>query len=351
MKSILVTPGKKNSVRLEDTEEPATPEGYALLRPIRVGFDRTDLDINDGLYGKPPPGSDSLVVAHECLAQIVKINGTCYDLQVGDYVVPTVRRPDDCANCNVGESDMCITGNYKEHGIKELNGFASELAISDFVFLVKVPDDLLDVAVLLEPMSVAEKGIIQAFKIQQRMTWRPSRALVLGAGPLGILTTFLLRVKGLEVYTVATRGKDSLKAKLVEESGATYINAGEEPLQKLGMFDLILEDTGVVEVAAQGLGLLRPNGVMCTLGIYKAEDITIDIGSILTGMVLENKLVFGSVNANKSYFEAGLNDFRLVQERYPGLLIKMITTRLKPGDFKKAYQPSREDVKTVVEFS
>ncbi len=350
MKSIIVTPGKKGSVRLEDIAEPVPSANEALLKPVRVGFDRTDLDINDGMYGTPPPGSESLVVAHECLATIASVDGGSTGLSVGDYVVPTVRRPDGCLNCRSGESDMCTEGNYEEHGIKELNGFASELAVSDASFLVKIPDDLIDVAVLLEPMSIAEKGVTQIYRIQQRMVWQPKRALVLGAGPLGLLTTFLLRIKGFEVYTVATRSKDSLKARLVAESGATYVNADEQHLDNLGTFDVVMEDTGVVGVALEGLKLLKPNGIICMLGIYGSKQASVDVGSVFTGMVLGNKTLFGSVNANKSYFESGLKDFSALQERYPGLLPKMITTRLGLSGYQQAYQPSKEDVKTVIEF-
>ncbi|TMI51060.1 hypothetical protein E6H13_09585 [Candidatus Bathyarchaeota archaeon] len=228
MRALTVTPGVKNSIRLEDIDPPTPSSSQALLRLQEIGICGTDLDINQGFYGEAPAGSSYLVTGHESLATVESILGNAHGISRGDLVVPTVRRPDSCMNCLKGESDMCVTGNYREHGIKRLHGFGSEFAVSDVQFLVKVPSKLADVAVLLEPMSVAEKGVYQAFKIQERMLWKPKRVLILGAGPVGLLTTYLLRLKGLQVVVTATRAKDSAKARLAERAGAVYVNTGEQ---------------------------------------------------------------------------------------------------------------------------
>src|SRR2546430_2024210 len=159
MRALTVTPGVKNSIRLDDIDPPTPSSSQALLRVREIGICGTDLDINQGFYGEAPLGSNYLVTGHESLAIVENIPGNSPGISKGDLVVPTVRRPDSCMNCLAGESDMCLTGNYREHGIKRLHGFASEFAVSDVDFLVKVPSKLANVAVLLEPMSVAEKGI------------------------------------------------------------------------------------------------------------------------------------------------------------------------------------------------
>ncbi len=346
----MVTPGTKNSVRLQDLDPPKPRPSEALLRVLKLGIDGTDLEINQGLYGEPPAGSDFLVAGHESLATVEEIPEEVDGIEEGDLVVPTVRRPDGCINCQSGESDMCLTGGYKEHGIKGLHGFASEFTVSDYNFLVKVPGELVDVAVLLEPLSVAEKAVFQAFKIQERMVWSPGRALVLGAGPLGLLTALLLRLRGMEVSAVATRPRDSLKARVLGQIGGVYVNSEEQPIAGLGKFDLILEETGVASLALDALGLLKANGVMCLLGIYGSRQAYQDIGHVYTDLVLGNKILLGSVNANRRYFVQGLEDMAEIKEKFPGVLESLFTRTVTPSSFGEAYNPSKDDIKSVIEF-
>jgi threonine dehydrogenase-like Zn-dependent dehydrogenase len=345
-----VTPGNSGSVRITDAPKPSPTSSQALLRVHKIGIDGTDLEINEGLYGEAPPGSDYLICGHECLTTVESVSSNSRGIQTGDLVVPTVRRPDDCINCRAGESDMCLTCNYREHGIKGLHGFCSEYTTTDANFLVKIPDELSGVAVLLEPMSVAEKAILQSLKIQDRMIWKPSQALVLGTGPLGLLTVMLARIKGFDVTAVATRPRNSLKAEIVQKIGATYVNSNEQPISSLGKFDLILEETGAASVATQAWNLLNPNGVLCLLGIYSPTQVTQDIGRILSTIVLGNKIVFGSVNANIRYFEQGLADFSTIQQQYPGALESLFTKVVPPSEFLQAYNPSRDDIKSVIDF-
>ena len=245
---------------------------------------------------------------------------------------------------------MCLTGQYKEHGIKGLHGFCSVYSTSDLNFLVSVPSELSEVAVLLEPTSVAEKGVLQSFKIQERMIWKPQKALVLGTGPVGLLTVLLLRLRGLDVTAVATRPKDSLKARIVEKIGGTYVNANDQPITGLGKFDLILEETGVASLAAEAQGLLNNNGVLCLLGIYRPNLATQDIGHSYDDIVLGNKITFGSVNANKRYFLNGIQDFKTIQQRFPGVLKSMFTRMVGPSDYLQAYNPTKDDIKSVIDF-
>jgi glucose 1-dehydrogenase len=351
MRALTVTPGVKNSIRLDEIDKPNPSSSQALLRVQEIGICGTDLDINQGFYGEAPPGSNYLVTGHESLARVESILGNAYGISKGDLVVPTVRRPDSCMNCLNGESDMCLTGNYREHGIKRLHGFGSDFAVSDVGFLVKVQSKLADVAVLLEPMSVAEKGVYQAFKIQERMLWKPKRVLILGAGPVGLLTTYLLRLKGLEVVVTATRAKDSAKARLAERAGAVYVNTMEQPLQSLGKFDLIMEETGSAQVAMQATSMLNTNGIMCFLGIYSPTTTSEDIGEFYKDVVLGNKTFFGSVNANINYFRMGLRDFAEIEKRFNGILRDTISVRLSPNEFQKAYEQNKDNIKTVIRFN
>jgi glucose 1-dehydrogenase len=350
MKAVAVTPGKMGSVQLIEAPKPVLTSGQALLKVRKIGIDGTDLEINQGLYGEAPSGSAFLICGHECLATVEDVGSNSVGIKKGDLVVPTVRRPDDCLNCRAGESDMCLAGNYKEHGIKGLHGFCSEFSVSDVNFLVKIPENLAEAAVLLEPMSVAEKAVFQTLKIQERLVWKPKKALVLGTGPLGLLSVILLRLKGFEVLAVATRPKNSLKAQIVQKVGASYVNSLEQPVNSLGKFDLILEETGVASVAADAQGLLNPNGVLCLLGIYAPKQITQDIGHVYADIVLGNKILFGSVNANIRYFRSGLEDFAAIEKRFPGILKSLFTKVVRPSEFLQAYNPSKDDIKSLIDF-
>ncbi len=350
MRALTVTPSVKNSIQLQNVDTPSPSASQALLRVREIGTCGTDLDLTQGFYGQAPPGSTYLIIGHESLSAVETIPRNSRGISKGDLVVPTVRRPDNCPNCHKGESDMCLTGNYKEHGIKGLHGFGSDYAVSDTDFLVKVPAELAAVAVLLEPMSVAEKGVFQAYKIQERMLWQPQTALVLGAGPVGLLTTYLLRLKGLNVTVTATRQKDSIKARLAQRAGATYVNTIEQPLQSLGKFHLIMEETGSAQVAMQATRMLNTNGIMCFLGIYASTQAPEDIGAFYKDVVLGNKTFFGSVNANINHFRMGLKDLAKIQKRFSNVLRDSISLRIAPDEFERAYTPDKDNIKTVIIF-
>ncbi len=355
MKAIAVTPMKSDSLRLLDLSVPVPGKRELLLEVQRIGICGTDRDIISGRYGEAPKGSDYLVVGHESLSRVEKAGRGVEGFRKGDLVVPTVRRNcwENCLNCKGGESDMCLTGDYKEHGIKGLHGFASEFAVTDSSFVVKLPESLSELGVLLEPMSVVEKGLVQIYEIQNRMKWEPKEALVLGSGPVGLLATAILKLGGLDVKTLATRSRNSLKARLVESTGSKYINANETPIESLDhKFDIVFEITGNPTVALEAQDLIRVNGVACFIGLYRNQQgAGIDIGKSFTDLVLGNKLHFGSVNANRSYFEKGAKDLVKIRKKWPGLLEKIITRKAKPEDLGKAYRPeSQEEIKTIIEF-
>lgn len=353
MKAIIVNPKQIDSVRLADIDKPVPSDKQVLMETLCVGIDGTDREINEGIYGEAPVDSEFLVLGHEAVAKVNDFGTAVEGFEKGDLVVPMVRRPcwENYNNCKFGEVDMCLTGDYLEHGIIKLHGFASKYAVSDADFLVKLPAELEEVGVLLEPLSVAEKAISQVYKIQQRMFWKPKTAFVLGAGPLGLLATMVLRLKGFEVYCAATRSEESLKADIVRTVGATYVNTTETPFNGIPTkFDLIIEATGNVKVAIESLYLLDSNGVLCFLGIYRDKMACEDFGKALTKMVLGNRLIFGSVSSNRSHFQAGIQHMLKIQQKYRGVLNKMLTSKLELSNFRKAFFPNRNEIKTVICF-
>ena len=353
MKAVAVRPKHPGSAQQVELERPQPGAGTALMRVLEVGIDGTDREINQGLYGEAPPGSPLLVIGHEALSVVESVGESVSGFEPGDLVVSTVRRPDTCPNCRAGESDMCLDGNYTERGIKGAHGYLSQYYAEVPDFMVKIPPPLRRFAVLLEPLSVVEKAIAQAWKIQQRMLWQPIRAAVLGAGPIGILGTVLLRLRDLEVHVYARTPEVSLQSELIRSLGATYRSVDQHPLtsmkDELGRIDYILEATGSSTVAFQAMSQLGVNGVLCLTGVSAGNrSIEIPADVINLQMVLGNRLAFGSVNANRRYFEMGLAHFAQAEQRWPGIFQRLITRRFGFDDFNAALERQPEDIKTLI---
>jgi threonine dehydrogenase-like Zn-dependent dehydrogenase len=224
MKAVAVFPGKAGSIHLADLPEPKVddpPGGRGvLIEVLRVGVDRTDKEINDAEYGAGPEGYEFLVTGHESFGRVLEVGPNVRGIEPGDYVVATVRRPGSSIYDLIGTYDMTTDETYYERGINLRHGYLTERYVDDPEYIVKVPNALKEVGVLLEPTSVAEKGIAQAYEIQRRLkVWRPERAAVVGAGTLGLLATLILRLRGLEVTTLARTGPPTLNSELVEALG------------------------------------------------------------------------------------------------------------------------------------
>ena len=335
MKAMAVFPGKPNSIHLADLPEPSVddiPNGRGVLvEVLRVGVDGTDKEINDAEYGAAPEGYDVLVTGHESFGRVLEVGPNVRDLKPGDYVVATVRRPGSSIYDQIGAYDMTTDETYYERGINLRHGYLTERYVDDPEYIVKVPAALEEVGVLLEPTSVAEKGIEQAFEIQRRLkVWRPERAAVVGAGTLGLLATLALRLRGLEVTTLARTEPPTLNSDLVEALDARYVSTRELPLlqaaEEQGPFDIIFEATGVSSVVFDSMEALGKNGVLVLTGIAGGDRMVEVPGDrIMLGFVLGNKVAVGSVNANRTYFERGVQDMALAEAQYPGWLKRLLT--------------------------
>src|SRR5688500_17330145 len=234
MQAVVVSPGKAGSGRVEEVPTPEAGPAQALVRTIEVGVCGTDIEILNGEYGESPPGDDYLILGHENFARVVQADDGGA-LMEGDHVVCVVRRPDPvpCAACAAGEFDMCSNGQYTERGIKGRHGFMSEYFVETPAYLVKLPANLEKIGVLIEPLTVVEKAIQQSIDIQRRLVWELEEAVVTGAGPIGLMATFLLRSMGIKVWTVDIVERTSNRAKMVEACGATYVKGDETPLLEL----------------------------------------------------------------------------------------------------------------------
>lgn len=339
MKAIAVIPGKPNSIHLRDVPKPKVedvPGGRGVLvKVLRVGVDGTDKEINAAEYGAPPQGDDYLILGHESLGRVEAVGKNVSEFQPGDYVVASVRRPGSSLYDQIGLQDMTTDDTYFERGINLRHGYLAEYYADSADFLVKIPEKLKSVAVLMEPTSVAEKAIGQAYEIQRRLrVWRPRRAAVLGVGTLGLLASLFLRLRGLEVVAMGRTQPPYLNSDLLSEIGARYLSTQETSLQKaadqFGPFDFIFEGTGFSALVFEAMETLGKNGVLAMVSVTGGDrKIEIPADRINQGFVLGNKVAFGSVNASREDFERGVQDLSKAELTYPGWLEKLLTHPVK----------------------
>ncbi|MEE9249347.1 MAG: glucose 1-dehydrogenase [Dehalococcoidia bacterium] len=338
MKAIAVVPGKPGSAYLAEMPAPRLEDipddRGVLVKVLRVGVDGTDREINSGEYGAAPPGYDFLVLGHESLGRVEEVGPQVSELSPGDYVVAMVRRPGSSPYDAIGMADMTTDDTYFEHGISLLHGYLTELYVDRPEYLLRVPQGLKEVGVLLEPTSVAEKGIAQAYEVQRRLRiWQPNCAAVLGAGAIGLLATMLFRLRGLRVMTMALEEPPYLNSELVEYLGASYVSSRraslKEASEKHGPFDIIFEATGFSPLAFEAMQVLGKNGVLVLSSVTGGGcKVQVPADAINLGFVLGNKVMLGTVNASRGDFEAGINDLTIAEARYPGWLSRILTHRV-----------------------
>src|ERR1700756_5664073 len=335
MKAVSVFPGKPNSVHVAELPKPSldqVPGGRGVLvKVLRVGVDGTDKEINAAEYGAAPPGYDFLVIGHEGFGQVEAVGANVTEVKPGDYVVATVRRPGKSIYDKIGTYDMTTDDTYYERGINLRHGYLTEYYVDDAEYIVKIPQGLKEVGVLLEPTTVVEKGIAQAYEIQRRLrVWRQRRAAVMGAGTIGLLATLVLRLRGLQVTTFGKTPKPYLNSDLIESIGATYQSTDElsilEGAKKYGPFDIIFEATGFSPVVFDSMQALGKNGVLVLSSVTGGDrKIEVPADRINLQFVLGNKVMVGTVNANREYFETGVRDMAQAEAEYPGWLGRLLT--------------------------
>jgi threonine dehydrogenase-like Zn-dependent dehydrogenase len=357
MRAIVVTPGVAGSGRLTEVPDPVPDAGQALVEVIEVGVCGTDLEILDGHYGSAPAGDDHLIIGHENFGRVLSAPSGS-ELSAGDLVACEVRRPDPvpCAACAGGRQDLCTNGGFRERGISGLHGFMAERYTEVPAHLIRIPAALEDIGVLAEPLSVVEKGVREAIEIQRRLPWDAREAVVTGAGPIGLMATMLLRSLGWDVWTVDLAPIDSTKATIVQAVGAEYVKADEEPLldlaERIPGIDLIVEATAVPEVVFDAIDAVGPNGVVCLTGVSAdARSLMVPGARLNLEMVLDNKVVFGTVNASHRDWQAAARDLGRFEALWPGTCARVLTRRLPPERYAEALERGPDDVKNTLRFA
>jgi threonine dehydrogenase-like Zn-dependent dehydrogenase len=369
MKAIAVVPQRKD-VQLIDCAAPAiaAPTQVA-VRVLEVGVCGTDREICAFDYGTPPTGADHLVIGHESLGEVVEVGAAVTRVKVGDLVVPMVRRPcqhEGCVACRHERQDFCFTGDFRERGIKEAHGFMTELVVDDEAYLNVVPRALREVAVLVEPLTIAEKALAQVWQVQRRLPWAcpvtpgPAqhchRAVVIGAGPVGLLGAMALVNAGFET-TVYSRGAvPNAKADVVAAIGARYLDADAVPVDALpehiGNIDLIYEAAGASKVAFDAMRVLGTNGIFTFTGVPgRRGPVEVDTDLIMRNLVLKNQVVLGTVNAGRETFEAAIADLAAFNRRWPDAVRALITGRFPLGAHRELLLGAPTGIKNVLAFA
>jgi glucose 1-dehydrogenase len=332
MQGLVTEPGHEHSARVESVDEPTPGPGEVPLRVLEVGVCGTDREIVEGLYGAPPPGESTLVLGHEVLG-VVDRDGEGFSR--GDLVAATVRRScGHCLACDDGFPDSCLTGDYRERGITRLHGFARELVAESADQLVPVPRGLGRLGVLGEPTSICARALRHARTIGDRQPWRLQRALVTGAGAIGLLATLLLRLDDVEVWTASLEPDNDV----VDAVGARYVSTKDTQLSELGDFDLVVEAAGDAQLMADCLALLRRSGIACLLGIDGREQ-TVHLDGRVIGVdaVVENRVLFGSVNAARQDWLAAVDALDRARRRWQDALERLIVARVPLDRFAEAF--------------
>ncbi|HKQ38308.1 MAG TPA: glucose 1-dehydrogenase [Verrucomicrobiae bacterium] len=360
MKAVGVFPGK----RAVDLISHALPQLHSptqvKVRTIDVGICGTDREICSFAYGTPPDGSEYLVLGHEALGEVTEVGPGARRFKPGDLVVPSVRRPCQhsvCSPCRVDRQDFCSTGDFTERGIKMTHGYMTEYFVEEEKFLTPVPRELRDVAVLVEPLTVAEKALDQVWKVQQRLPWGSSgegkTAVVLGAGPVGILGAMALLVRGFRTFIYSRSAAPNPKSELVNSIGARYVSSETVPLEKFGVetgpVDLVYEAVGVASISFDLLRILGLNGAFVFTGIppHKAA-IPIAADSLMRDMVLKNQVLIGTVNADAAAFTSAIRDLGVFKQRWPDALRAIISGRYPMDAYRELLLGKNKGIKNVI---
>ena len=370
MKALGVFPAEK-AMRIVDHPEPVIgADDEVRVQILEVGVCGTDKEIAHAHHGVPPEGSDYLILHHEALGRVVEVGAAVTELAVGDLVVPTVRRPcgaESCLACAADRQDFCFTGDFTERGIKGAHGFFAERVVDKAKYFVKIPEDLRDVGILVEPLTIAEKALLQVWDIQERLPWAGKearaagtapklKALVLGAGPIGLLGALVLRRAGFETHVYSLEEEGTPRAVMLESVGAEYHSAKEVDTDglfaRIGDVDLVYEATGASWLSFKVLELMGHNAIFIFTGVPgRSQELKMDGGRIMRNLVLENHVLLGTVNAGRDAFEAAVTDLKAFKAEHPHVFDTLISGRYPMESFEELLTGKLGGVKNIITIS
>lgn len=367
MRAVAVFPGSR-TLRVVDHPEPRIADPHDVLVRVReVGVCGTDKEICSFQYGTPPAGSDHLVIGHEALGEVLEVGSAVTRVRPGDWVVPMVRRPCEvpsCKACREDRQDFCFTGAFTERGIGGRHGFLAERIVDHEKYMNVVPHELHDVAVLTEPLTIAEKALRQIEEVQMRLPWtcevasgRPREhchtAVVLGAGPVGLLGAMALAASGFAVWVYSREPAPNPKSQLLASIGARYVSSAEVTPDALaamtGNIDVVYEASGASGASFDLMRVLGTNGVFVFTGVPgRKAPIALDADLLMRRLVLHNQVVFGTVNADRAAFESAIAHLGEFRKRWPGAVEQLLTGRFGMDDAGALLHGQGGGIKNVI---
>lgn len=360
-------------IRVIDTPEPMLQkDDDVLVKTLAIGLCGTDREIASQAYGKPPAGCDHLIIGHECLGEVVEVGTGVKSLKPGQLVVPRVRRPcpvPTCTPCRDGRPDFCLTGEFTERGIDRAPGFMCEQFVDTEQYFHPVPDEARDFAVLTEPLTIAMKSIIQTQGVQQRLPYIDKEklkngdfsgmtAVVLGAGPVGLLGALSLIDAGARVFMYSREEEPTASSELLESCGGEYVSSqvvsAEQFAEMTGPVNLMYEATGASQFAFEMATLLGRNGIYILTGVPgRKGPVPISVDTLMRDMVLKNQIILGTVNAGPPAFECAVATLGKINRRWPGIPARLITEKIAPDDVAEALTSPKSagTIKQIVQFA
>lgn len=362
MKAVAVHPGEKRFGVISHAEPGTLGPREVRLHMLDIGICGTDKEIVAFEYGTPPAGSDYLVIGHESLGEVIETGSEVTSLRPGDLAIPSVRRPcghAHCTACRAGRQDFCLTGDFVERGIKEAHGFMTEFVAEDERYLNHVPGSLRDLGVLVEPLTIAEKAMEQVWQVQKRLPWASAHehtALVLGAGPVGLLGAMKLVLEGFKTFVYSRSAGSESRDDIVRGIGATWLPAEEIPVADLfkhmGAIDVVYEAVGASSLAFEVLPHLDANGVFVFTGVPgRKAPIQVDTDRLMRDLVLKNQVMFGTVNASHGSFASAVADLEAFQQRWPKETGMIITNRIPIAQAEEPLSGKVPGIKNIISTS
>lgn len=307
------------------------------------------------------------MIGHEMFGKVVAVGSSVTRVKVEDFAVFTVRRGcGGCMPCSMIRSDMCETGKYKERGLHRLDGYQTEFVVDKEQYVVRVPTELEAVGVLMEPLSIVEKGIDDALRLQNvhnpaaavTPDWIVGRkCLVAGLGPVGLLASMVLRLRGADVYGLDVVDSSSARPKWLNVIGGHYVDGRALPAgkveEKIGPMELIVDASGIAALEFSLLDALARNGVYVITGIPEGDSpLQVPGGELVRNLVLDNQVMVGSVNAARGHFQMGADDLAQAHLRWGNHVAGLITNRYPFSQFAQLVEQHPPDaIKEVIEWS
>lgn len=360
MRAIAAVVGSTKPVFAE-VEEPGAPAaGEVLCQTLQLGICGTDREIL--LSGKPwvPVGEERLLLGHECLARVEAVGDGGSELRAGDLVVPVVRR---ALGGQTRRVDLLPWGAFVERGIVGEHGFSQPRWIDRPEHLLKVPEEIADLAVLAEPLACSEKAFNEATLITRARlgseAWsrgEPPRVLVTGMGPIGFTAVLASVARGWPATMLGRDEATSKRAQLVEQFGAQYASLAERigqdrDIEREG-YDLLVECTGNDEVLLAAATLVRSCGVIAWLGSNREpQPKQHNVDRLVRHGLLNNHVHVGCVNAALRDFQDALRDLAVVSRMDRAAVKRLITSRVKPDDALEHFEHRQpQGIKVVVDY-